>query len=161
MRGIHKHFEYSTLIIPTSSYPLLLPLYLRAGGVCGDGVHTARVPPTAVSGFHLVPLRVPLPQQDGLVQRGRQKQRGQTVCTHKHQTDVSRKGLSQLNQQSGRQASPSRSPLLTQATSLTTSVCPATVITALPSTDQILAVLSYDPVRILDFKQIYSVVLQF
>lgn len=34
------------------------------------------------------------------------------------------------------------SPLLTQATSLTTSVCPATVIKAFPSTDQILAVLS-------------------
>ncbi len=46
-------------------------------------------------------------------------------------------------------AVPSCSPLLTQATSLTTSVCPATVITALPSADQILAVLSYDPVRIL------------
>lgn len=41
------------------------------------------------------------------------------------------------------------SPLLTQATSLTTSVCPATVITAFPSTDQILAVLSYEPVKIL------------
>lgn len=40
-------------------------------------------------------------------------------------------------------------PLLTQATSLTTSVCPATVIMALPSGDQILAVLSYEPVRIL------------
>lgn len=52
-------------------------------------------------------------------------------------------------QQSGRLPSPSCSPLFTQATSLTTSVCPATVITALPSTDQILAVLSYDPVRIL------------
>lgn len=43
-------------------------------------------------------------------------------------------------------------PLLTQATSLTTSVCPATVITAFPSTDQILAVLSYDPVKILKNK---------
>lgn len=41
------------------------------------------------------------------------------------------------------------SPLFTQATSFTTSVCPATVITALPSVDQILAVLSYEPVKIL------------
>ncbi|TNN43036.1 hypothetical protein EYF80_046775 [Liparis tanakae] len=32
-----------------------------------------------------------------------------------------------------------------EATSFTTSTCPATVITALPSRDQILAVLSYDP----------------
>lgn len=40
-------------------------------------------------------------------------------------------------------------PLLTQSTSLTTSVCPATVITVFPSIDQILAVLSYDPVKIL------------
>lgn len=40
-------------------------------------------------------------------------------------------------------------PLFIQATSFTTSVCPATVTIAFPSRDQIRAVLSYDPVRIL------------
>lgn len=55
--------------------------HLGAGGVGGDRVNAPRVPSTAVPGLHLVPLRVPLPQQDGLVQRRRQQQGGQAVCT--------------------------------------------------------------------------------
>lgn len=57
-----------------------IPLYLWAGGICGNSINAPCVTSAAVSGFHLVPLRVPLPQQDGLVQRGRQEQRGETVC---------------------------------------------------------------------------------
>lgn len=58
-----------------------LDFYLGARGVGGDGVNAARVSSTAVPGLHLVPLRVPLPQQDGLVQGRRQQQGGQAVCT--------------------------------------------------------------------------------
>lgn len=58
-----------------------MDFHLGARGVGGDGVNAARVPSTAVPGLHLVPLRVPLPQQDGLVQGRRQQQGGQAVCT--------------------------------------------------------------------------------
>lgn len=118
----------------------LLQLYLWAGGVCGNGVDAPRVSPTAVSGFHLVPLRVPLPQQHSLVQRGRQEQRSQTICGEKQARSLKSRRLC-----SSQRILPdllASSPLLIQATSLTTSEWPATVITAFPSADQILAVLS-------------------
>lgn len=53
--------------------------HFRPGGIDGNRVDASRVSTATVSGFHFVPLWIPLPQEDGLIQRCREKHGVQTI----------------------------------------------------------------------------------